>query len=361
MKNIVMFSCICMLSIVSCTQDHEHLEEVSTLEVSLPVKKDTIINKEFIAQIRAYQHVELRALDEGYLQKIYVDEGQFVKKGQLLFQLLPIVYQSEQQIAKAEFDRAEIEYKNTKMLADSNIVSKNELSLSKANLDKAKAELALRAAKLQFTEIRAPFDGIVGRFNQVRQGSLLEEGELLTTLSDNSKMWVYFNVPEAVYLDYIRTYKSENQKQSVTLQLADGLLFDKPGIIETIESDFNNETGNIAFRATFDNSSFVLRHGQTGRILMPQDLKGALLLPQKATFEVLDKKFVYVIKKGKVEAREISVKNELPHLYEVSKGLTEKDTVLMDGLRKVKKGDRILSKYKPFDEIIQELIQIKAE
>lgn len=361
MKNIVVVSCICMLFMASCNQDHEHLEEISTLEVSLPVKKDTIINKEFIAQIRAYQHVELRALDEGYLQKIFVDEGQFVKKGQMLFQLMPIIYQSEQQKAKAEFDRAEIEYRNTKMLADSNIVSKNELSLSKANLDKAKAELALAAAHLQFTEIRAPFDGIVGRFNQVRQGSLLEEGELLTTLSDNRKMWVYFNVPEAVYLDYIRSKSTQNQNKEVSLQLADGKLFDKVGIIETIESDFNNETGNIAFRATFDNANLILRHGQTGRILMSQDLKDALLLPQKATFEVLDKKFVYIIKKGKVEAREISIKNELPHIYEVSTGLTQKDTVLMEGLRKVKKGDKIHSKYKPFDEIIKELIQIKAE
>lgn len=345
----------------SCSHDTQHIGEVSSLEVSLPVRKDTVINKEFIAQIRAYQHVELRALDEGYLQKIYVDEGQFVKKGQILFQLMPVVYQSEQQIAKAEYDRAEIEYKNTKMLADSNIVSKNELSLSKANLDKAKAVLSLATAHLQFTEIKAPFDGIVGRFNQVRQGSLLEEGELLTTLSDNSKMWVYFNVPEAVYLDYIRTYKSENKNTVVSLQLADGILFDKLGVIETIESDFNNETGNIAFRATFDNSKFILRHGQTGKILMPQALKGGLLLPQKATFEVLNKKFVYVIKKGTVEAREIFIKNELPHLYDVSTGLTEKDTVLMEGLRKVKKGDKIHSKYKQFDEILNELNQIKSE
>jgi len=361
MRILISFCCIVMLLIASCSHEQPHKEEIAAFEVSLPIIKDTTINKEYVAQIRAFQHVELRALDEGYLQKIYVDEGQFVKKGQLLFQLLPIVYQSEKQKAQAEFNKAEIEYLNTKMLADSNIVSRNELALSKANLDKAKAELALAAAYLQFTEIKAPFDGIVGRFNQVRQGSLLEAGELLTTLSDNSKMWVYFNVPEAVYLDFVRKNNTEKQKKEVQLQLADGEIFDRPGIIETIESDFNNETGNIAFRATFKNLNSLLRHGQTGKIIMPFSLNNALLLPQKATFEVLDKKFVYVIKNGKVDAREISVSNEMPHLYVVSQGLSEKDTVLMDGLRKVKRGDKIHSKFKHQDEIIKELIQIKAE
>ena len=137
----------------------------------------------------------MKALEKGYLQNVYVDEGKMVRKGQLLFQIMPLIYQAEMKKAQAEVEFVEIEYINTKKLADSNIVSSSELALAKAHLDKAKAELSLAQVHLGFTQINAPFDGIVGRFH-VRLGSLIEEGELLTTLSDNSKMWVYFNVPE---------------------------------------------------------------------------------------------------------------------------------------------------------------------
>ena len=361
MRISILLICITALIITSCNSESHKNPEAATYTVSLPVKKDTIINNEFIAQIRAYQHIELRALDEGYLKKVYVDEGQFVKKGQLLFQLMPTIYEAEKQKSLAEYNKAKIEYQNTKSLADNNIVSKNELALSKATLDKAKAELSLAEAHLQFTQIRAPFDGIIGRFNEVREGSLLEEGELLTTLSDNNKMWVYFNVPESVYLDFVRKQSFKNKKQEVQLQLADGLMYPLAGLVETIESDFNNETGNIAFRATFVNRKTILRHGQTGKVYLASELKNALLIPQKATYEVLNKKFVFLIKNGKARAQEIVVHNEMPHLYHVTKGVTEKDTILIEGLRKVKNGDKVSGRYLPLKKIIQELASIKAE
>jgi membrane fusion protein (multidrug efflux system) len=274
------------------------------------------------------------------LQNTFVDEGQFVKKGQRIFQIMPSVYQAEAQKAQAELNAAEIEYQNTKKLADSNIVSKTELALAKARLDKAKAELALAQANLGFTDIRAPFDGIVGKFH-VRLGSLLDEGELLTTLSDNSKMWVYFNVPEAEYLDYTSS-GSLNNLPKVILQMANNKKFDNPGVIETIEADFNNETGNIAFRATFPNPKRILRHGETGNVLMPHFLKDAMLIPQKATFDILDKKFVFVIdENGIVHSRQITIGEEMPHLYVVTEGLSEKDKILFEGLRKVRDKDKI--------------------
>jgi membrane fusion protein (multidrug efflux system) len=259
------------------------------------------------------------------------------------------------QKAQAEVNYAEIEWQNTKNLADSNIVSQTELALAKARLDKAKAELALSQAHLGFTEIRAPVDGIVGRFNEVRSGSLLDKGELLTTLSDNSKMWVYFNVPEAEYLDY--TYNSSiSNLPKVTLQMANNRKFDYPGVIETIEADFNNETGNIAFRATFQNPKGILRHGQTGNILMPLFLKDALLIPQKATFEVLDKKYVFVVEKnGRVRSRQITVGAELPHLYVITGGLSEKDQILLEGLQKVRDKDEIAYKYLRPDSVMSQL------
>ncbi|MEZ4799766.1 MAG: efflux RND transporter periplasmic adaptor subunit [Flavobacteriales bacterium] len=345
----------------SCKNEHSEKEEEVKFTVTLPQTKDTLVYKEYVGQVRGIQHIELRAFDEGYLQNIFVDEGQRVKKGQVLFQLTTSIYNAEMLTAKAEADFAEIELKNTKALADKNVVSPNELALAQAKFNKAKAELALAEAKLQFTEIKAPFDGIVGRFGDIRLGSLVEEGELLTTLSDNSKLWVYFNVPEAIYLDYMQKMKSVGDMPRVKLKMANNEFYDLEGDVETIEADFNNETGNIAFRATFSNPNSLLRHGQTGKIYMPIPLKNSLLIPQKAVFEVLDKKYVYVVKDGKLESHHIEVGNEMEHIYEVTKGLSAQDTLLVDGLRKVRNGQEIEINFVDQEAIIKELRAIHAE
>ncbi len=341
MKKVLVLLGICTLLFnASCNSHKEEKEESVKFSVTSPLKTDTLITKEYVGQVRSIQHIELRALEKGYLQKIYVDEGQHVKKGQLMFQIMPMLYKAETQKAQAEANFAEIEYKNTKALADSKVVSPNELAMAKAKWDKAKAELALAQVHLGFTEIRAPFDGIMDRF-QVRLGSLVDEGDLLTTLSDNSKMWVYFNVPEAEYLDYKTSNKSEQQKK-VQLLMANNKLYPYVGLIETIEADFNNETGNIAFRATFPNPREILRHGETGNIQIISPLKNALLIPQKATFEILDKKYVYVIDKdSKVRTREITLAAELPNIYAVKAGLSEGDKILLEGLRQVKENEKI--------------------
>ena len=361
MKKVSIFFFLATLFVLSSCQKKQHkAEEEATFFVTVPLRLDTLVFKDYVSQIRSIQHIEIRALEKGYLQNIYVDEGQFVKKGQMMFQIMPLIYQAETQKAQAEVNFVEIEYQNTKSLADSNIVSKNELALAKAKLDKAKAELALSKAHLGFTEVRAPFDGIMDRF-QVRLGSLVDEGELLTTLSDNSKMWVYFNVPEAEYLDYATRAKS-NKLQEVTLRMANNELFDQSGKVETIEADFDNETGNIAFRATFPNPKKILRHGETGNILMPVVLKNALLIPQKATFEILDKKFIYVVDdKGIVHSRQIAVGTELPHLYAVTSGLKDGEKVLIEGLRKVKNKQKIKYRTENPRKVFSDLDQLFAE
>lgn len=345
----------------ACKQEHETKQEQTTFVVSNPIAKDTILQHEYVCQVRSFQHIELRTLEKGYLQDIYVDEGQLARKGHLLFKIMPMVYQAEAQKAQAELTFAEIEYQNTKALADSNIVSKNELALAQARLQKVKSEYDLAKVHLGFTEIRAPFDGIVGRFNDVRKGSLLDEGELLTTLSDNSKLWVYFNVPESEYITYAKQAQS-GRPVKVQLLMANNELFDVEGVIETIEGDFNNETGNIAFRATFSNPKGLLRHGQTGKVLLPVPVKNAILVPQSATYEILDKKYVYVVdENNKVNAREITVEHEMPHVYAVSAGLTPSDKILVEGIRKVKNGDVIHYEEKPFYAVINAMKNLKAE
>jgi membrane fusion protein (multidrug efflux system) len=355
MKKISIFIVLSVLFIyTSCQTKKEEKEEIVAFEVTNPVKKDTALTKDYVSQIHAIRHIELRALEKGYLENISVDEGQYVKKGQAMFQIMPNIYQAELQKAKAESRTAEIELANTQLLADGNVVSKNELALAKANLDKVNAAVTLAQTHLNFTQIKAPFDGIMDHL-EVREGSLLGEGELLTKLSDNSKMWVYFNVPEAEYLDYI-TSASKDSKQKVELLMANNQRFNQTGIVETIGGEFNSETGNIAFRATFPNPNQILRHGETGSILMTVPFKNAILIPQKATFQILDKTYVFVIDKNNVaKQREIKIAAELPNLFIIDRGLSENDTILLEGIRMVKNNQKIRTKFLEPTKVMSEL------
>lgn len=347
-----------LLCVTGCKSKTEEKETTTKFLVTQPVKMDTAIVKEYVCQVRSVSHIELRALERGYLQNIFVDEGQHVRKGQLLFRIMPKLYEAEVQKARAEAKVAEIEYQNTKSLAERNVVSPNELAMAHAKYDKAKGELALAQVHLGFTEIRAPFDGIIDRF-QVRLGSVIEEGDLMTTLSDNSKMWVYFNVPEAEYLQYKAEAKSG--KPGVSLLMANNEVFPHQGIVETIEADFDNETGNIAFRATFPNPEGLLRHGETGSIRMVEPIKNALIIPQKATFEVLDKKYVYVVGKDKtVKAREITVGADMEDLFVVTAGLQEGENIVYEGIRKVKEGGKIDYEYHEPNAVLAHL-KVPAE
>ena len=355
MRRLLLLSGILsLIALTSCEHEEHHQHGETKFPVTSPVIMDTSMTKEYVAQIHSYQHIELRTQERGYLEKILVDEGDRVKKGQLLFQIMPRLYNAELQKAKAEANYAEIEYLNTKRLADSNVVAPNELALAKAEYEKAKAALSLAEVHMQFTEIRAPFSGIIDRFH-VRLGSLLDEGELLTSLSDNSKMWVYFNVPEAEYLN-LMSLPNKDSLFHVQLRMANDKLFKHKGVVETIEADFNNETGNIPFRATFPNPRGLLRHGETGNILLTEPLIDALIIPQKATFEILDKKFVFVIDEDNtVRTQEIVVQAEMEDLYAVKRGLKETDKILLEGLRKVRDGNKIEVDFKKPEKVISSL------
>lgn len=345
---------LAILLLSGCQRSEEPKEEVSKFEVTRPLRKDTSIIKEYVSQIHAYRHIELRALERGYIQDIFVDEGQMVTQGQRMFKIMPNLYEVDLQKSKAEAEMVLIEYQNTKALTDKNIVSANELALAKAKLDKANAEVKLAQTHLNFTNINAPFSGIMDHFN-VRNGSLVAEGDLLTSLSDISKMWVYFNVPESEYLDY-KTNKIDQTPVKVQLKMANGDVFDQVGKIETIEGDFDNKTGNIEFRAVFPNPKLILRHGQTGNILIAIPYKNALIIPQKATFEILDKTYVYVVNKdNKLEQKLITIAAEQPYVFVVKSGLKEDDKVLLEGLRKVHNGQKIEMNIQPPEKVISQL------
>ncbi|CAN5216425.1 efflux RND transporter periplasmic adaptor subunit [soil metagenome] len=331
---------------------HEHAEH-NKIIVTTPQAKDVRITQQYVCQIHSQQHIEVRALAGGRLDEIPIREGQLVKQGDVLFRIVPILYQAKLDAELAEVKLAEIECENTRRLLNEKIpvVSKTELALFEAKLAKARAKAKQAEAELSFTTIKAPFDGIVDRMMK-QQGSTIKEEEVLTKLSDNSKMWVFYNVPEARYYDYMADLKRD-QGLNIELVLANGTKFPHRATSVIIESEFNNETGNIAFRADIPNPDRLLRHGQTGNILIHRTLKNVIVIPQRATFEILDKQFVYVVgSDGKVHQREIAIQQEMDDIYVIKSGITENDKIVLDGVRQVHEGEKIEFEFKKPEEAL---------
>lgn len=353
-KNLVLAGIFAVLILSSCTTKKEEKEEAVKFTATKAIVVDTTSTKEYVSQINSIKNIEIRSQERGFLQNIYVNEGQYVKAGQVLFRIMPKAYEAEVLKTKSEAKAAEIELQNAKMLADKNIISKSEQALAQAKLEQAKAELALSKLHLSFTEIRAPFSGIIDRIPK-KLGSLIDEGELLTSLSDNSQMYAYFNVSEVDYLNY-QTQVKDRANSEVDLKMANNELFKSKGKIEVIEGEFDNETGNIAFRATFPNPDKLLRNGETGKVIINFPIKNAMIIPQKATYEIQDQKYVFVIgKDGVARSRNIKIAYELPDIYIVESGLKEGESFILDGIQKVKEDQKVNAEFKDPKKVLQSL------
>ncbi|MEZ5944741.1 MAG: efflux RND transporter periplasmic adaptor subunit [Planctomycetaceae bacterium] len=345
------------------TEQHEDGEEAEQhtehhlhkIVVTTPVVKDIISTRQYVCQIHSRRHIEVRALEGGYLEEIHVKEGQAVKQGDLMFKILPVLFKAKLDSELAEAELAQIRVNNTQKLVDDNVVSKQELALAQAELSKTKAKVELAQAELSFTDVKAPFDGIVDRQHS-QQGSLIEEGEVLTTLSDNDVMWVYFNVPEARYLEYKKHLEKNQDDLQIELVLANGETFPQVGKIGAIEADFNNKTGNIAFRADFSNPGGLLRHGQTGTILIHQVMHDVVVIPQRAKFEILANQYVYVVDdENIVHQREIKVAKEQEDIYVIASGVEPNDRIIFEGWRQVRDGEKVECEFRDPADIFAHL------
>ncbi|MFM8216814.1 MAG: efflux RND transporter periplasmic adaptor subunit, partial [Pirellula sp.] len=222
---------------------------------------------------------------------------------------------------------------------------------------KANAKVKLAQAEMGFANITAPFDGIVDRLRE-QEGSLIEEGAVLTTLSDHSIIWVYFNVPEARYLEFQEAMGTDPKLShyEIQLRLANHKLFDQTGKIGAIEADFDNETGNISFRADFANPDGLLRHGQTGTILIDHHDAGALVIPQRATYEILDKKYVFVVdEQGIAHQREIRIQHEQDDIFVIDEGLQSGEKIVLEGILQVRDGDQVDYEFQEPEEVLAHL------
>ncbi|TAH25828.1 MAG: efflux RND transporter periplasmic adaptor subunit [Cytophagales bacterium] len=327
----------------------------------------TELHRFYVGTVDAVQNVEIRARVQGYLEKIFVDEGKEVQKGQLLFAISDQEYDAEVDRSKAalktalaESKRSELELDRIRILVEKGVVSKTELQVAQANFEAinagiARAESALNHAKtrLSYTLIRAPFSGIINRI-PFKVGSLISEGTLMTSVSDLQYVYAYFNVSESDYLEYIKNQieNPEDVNKSVKLLLADGSYYPEIGTIETMDGEFKETTGSIAFRAKFKNRNNMLKHGSSGTIKLTNHLNNALIVPQKSTFEIQDKSYVFVLDNNNhVYARSFVPKTRYSDFYIVQSGLNKGDKVVYEGIQKLKEGMQINPQFMTIDSL----------
>jgi len=356
-----------VLFISACSSDKEISDNREKYPVTNPIVMDTAYTNDYVADIHSFRHVELRARVKGYIEKIHVDEGEIVKAGQILFSLSRQEYEVDALKAKAmlksaiaDAKTAELDLQNVKILVEKNIVSKTELEMARAKLDalrakvnEAKSYVASAELNLSYTVIKAPFDGIIDRIPN-KAGSLVDEGTLLTTLSDNKKVFAYFNVSEKEYLDFTTLIDTE-KKNDITLVLANDEIHNYNGCIETVTGTVDKDTGNIAFRACFPNPDLLLKHGSSGKVRITKEEKNALIIPQKATFEIQDKIYVFTVDSDDtVKMRGIVPKLRIPHLYVIESGLSSNDRIIYEGIQLVKEGDEIIPEVISMKQILAE-------
>lgn len=360
MRLKLLFIPVLSLFIVSCSMQSkvESADENKTIPVIRLMPGKAEINREYVGNIEAVRNVEIYARVKGYLEQVYVDEGKYVKKGQLLFKINDGEYTTSLAKVKAnlayaiaESKEMELEVERMKNLVTKQVISKTELDVAKARMDAAKAKVEEAKStvdhatiQLNNTCIYAPFDGIVDRI-PYKPGSLIDEGTRLTSLSDVNEIYVYFNVSETEYLQYKKS-SSQRKNDEVELLLADGSEFPEKGKVETMEGQFNETTGSIAFRAKFSNPDKILKHGSTGTIRLTGILATALLVPHKACLEIQDKNFVFVLDdEHKVKMRSFTPAFRLSGSYLVKSGLKPGDIIVYEGAQSLRDGMKISPKH----------------
>ena len=314
------------------------------------VRQDAIIYQTYAANLEGQQNVEIRPKVDGYIQKIYVDEGQVVRKGQLLFKLETNTQNQDASGAKAAVKAAQVEVDRLQPLVDRKIISVVQLETAKAKLAQAKSVYNGINATINFGTITSPVDGIVGSL-PFKAGSLVSaaSAEPLTTVSDTRNMRAYFSLNEKEFLNFNRTFKGATTAEklksvpAVELILVDGSVYEQKGKIETINGIMNAQTGSTDFRAQFPNPQGLLRSGSSGTLRLPVEQKNVVLVPQNAVFEMQGKQIIYVVgKDNKVEGRIIETGGTSALNFIVTKGLEEGELFVSEGASKLQDGTQIV-------------------
>ncbi|MHC5352920.1 efflux RND transporter periplasmic adaptor subunit [Myroides sp. LJL115] len=356
-----------LIGINSCnigtSKDLDPKENALALPTIVVDTATAVTVKDYIGSIEGKVNVEIRPQVEGILEQIFVDEGSFVQEGQPLFQINKQPYQevlnnmiATENVEKAKLKNAALEIERLKPLIDNEVIAEVQLETAKSNYEIAKASLAKATAavasaqiNLDYTIIKAPVSGYIGRMPK-RIGNLVSKSdkEPLTVLSDVSEVYVYFGMSESDFLYFSKENHSDTTnfagsnasfEREVTLILADGHEYAEKGKVDMINGQVNRNTGSISIRASFPNSKDVMRSGNTGTIKLKETKPNVILIPQEVTTSIQDKTFVYVIDQDqKVKFQAIEIDGVSGKNYIVIKGLQTGDRVIKTGFDKITEG-----------------------
>lgn len=366
-KNTVLKAIILptILFVIACGGNKENRQDgdiqVSEYPILTIEPRSTTLNSNYPATIEGQQNIEIRPKIEGFIEHIYVDEGATVKEGQALFRINAPQYEQEKRsaeaavkIAEAAVNTAQMEVNKVQPLVEKNIISRYQLESAQFNLESQKAQLAQARANLVnastnvgYTLITSPANGVVGTL-PYKIGSLVSSNtpQPLTTVSNITNIYAYFSINEKQMLEISGRETDEAARNSlanipeVSLILANGSRFPHPGKIETTSGLINTATGSISVRATFPNPGNIVRSGSSGVITIPLKIDSAIVIPQKSTYEIQGKKFVYQLQDDNtVSSKAITVMdNDDGQFYVVSGGLKAGDKIVMEGLATLRDG-----------------------
>ena len=360
LANFLFLSTVGLIGCTAQSKDNTETAAPRTVPVTAVTKLDTVIYNEYIADIQAVKNVEVRSRLAGFLDKIYVEEGAAVTQGQVLFKIHDEEYKAEYAKAEAALNNAiadaktvKLEKARTKILVDNNIVSKTDMDLAAAKQKAAESRVAEARSVLQHartrlanTMIRAPFSGRIDRI-PLKAGSLLEEGSLLTSVSDLYAVNVYFDISEKEYLNMVAdaSFKKNNIQKRVKLTLANGELYPHQGDAVFAESEFAQNTGSLSLKARFPNPTGLLKHGASGKISVPVETGELLAVHQKSVFEIQDRTYVYVLQPDNtIKMTAFKAGQRVGHYYTVLDGLETKDKVVFEGSQTLRDGLKVSPK-----------------
>jgi len=356
--SVFFFLVVSSVGLTSCHRHADHASESAepqSFSVTTPVLMDVSADRQYVASVQNTSYIEICARVEGFIEKVAVDEGQRVAKGQLIFAIGRQGFETDLQraqaklkSAQADLRMAEIEQANVMSLLEKKIIAKVDLELAQAKTDSAAAaeeeagaDVAEAQRHLSLTEVRAPFDGIINRLPK-KAGSMVNVGDVLTTLSSDGDVFVYFNVSEQEYLEIIDR-ADHSAADGLSLELADGRTYAYRGRIETVDAVIDKSMGTIAFRGRFPNPDHILRQGASCKVTVHHRLKQVVVIPQKCTFEVQHRLCVYRVgQDNKVQMEEVQPTLRLPHHFVIGKGLGAQDRVIFEGIQLVHEGQVIV-------------------
>ncbi len=345
------------------------------LQVFAVTSAPATTHQEYSASLEGTKDVEVRPQVDGYLDRIYVDEGAYVRKGQPLFHIDSRVYAEQLNTAKAGLATAKANLNNAQInlakitpLVQNNVVSDVQLKTAQAaydaalaNVEQAQSLVQSAQINLGYTTITAPVDGYVGRI-PLKTGSLVGRTtmEALTVVSEIKEVYAYFSFSENDFLRFKNLYEGKTIEEKikkmppVELVLPDGTVYTEKGKVQTVAGQFDNTTGSISFRAVFPNKDKLLRSGNTGKIRLSQELKNAWILPQESTFEVQDKILVFIVgDSNKVASKPIVVAGKTSNYYFVESGLNAGEKIVFSGIGTLQDGMMIVPKPMSIDSLLK--------